>query len=70
MEIDNVAVNAADWELARKGDKAAQQRIAGSIDGLTLYLHILTTEPDEILVTLRELQELHIINSVTISRRH
>ena len=70
LEIDQAAVNAEDWELAKRGNQAAKYRIAGKLDGLTTYLHAFPVTDSEIVVTLRELAELGIINSIVLKHEH
>lgn len=70
LEIDQAAVNAKDWELAKQGDQAAKNRIAGKLDRMITYLHAFPVAEDETVVTLRELADLNIINSVELRQEH
>jgi len=70
IEIDEVAVNADDWRLAKLGDDKAIARIQPGILGLELYMHNLILPNhgvDYSIVTLKELEAAGVIFSVKIS---
>lgn len=74
LDIDDVAVPGELWERARAGDKAARTELRTKLNGLQLYDHILSVQPNRLFgdgalvwVTLRELREARIVSMVTIS---
>lgn len=68
----DLAVREEDWELVKKGDQAAIERIRQEINGIELYFHNLTVESSTklsdqmITVTLQTLVELGVVTSVTV----
>jgi hypothetical protein len=66
LEIDQVAVESRLWARAKAGDKGAIVELQDQFNGMVLYLHALSCPQDWECVTLRELKELHIVNSVTL----
>ena len=67
MEIDEVAVDRDLYEQAKSGDETARQKLRTAINGLMLYLHAMPVEDSEAVVTVRQLQEIGVIDSVTVT---
>ena len=67
LEIDEVVMDIGEWELVKSGDKDAIARTRDYINGLELYLHNFWVDEGTLVVTLRELQQLHVIDSVTVN---
>lgn len=68
-EIDHVAVDGRLWERVKAGDKEAAEELRSKLDGVVLYMHALSTRPTDVCVTLRELEEQHIVCSVCLNTR-
>lgn len=66
LEIDQVVVDAKLWARAKDGDEAAKGQIAFCVHGLDLYMHNFPVQSDDIVVTLRELEDCGIIDGVSI----
>lgn len=67
LEVDEIVLPKADYEAAKAGDRAALSRIKQRIDDLQIYFHAYFPAPDEdCVVTLRDLEELCVIEHVTI----
>ncbi len=69
MEIDEVAVNSKDWELAKGGDKEARERIKKRLQEEIIYFHAMFVEVDEDIVSLRDLCEANIVEAVALNCR-
>ncbi len=67
MEIDEVAVNRYLYEQAKSGDQQAQQKLRTLLDGLVLYLHAMPVDGQEKVVTIRQLQEIGVIDSIKVT---
>lgn len=68
MQIDEVAVDIADWKAFTKtGDEEAKRRIAEKIEGIALYCHALSLSSKEyVRVPLDELEIAGIVKYVTV----
>ncbi len=71
VEVDDVWVDRALFERAQKGDDAAKDEIANSLDGLVLYTHALTVTDSEDgkVVTVRQLVGLNILSAIKLHTR-
>lgn len=68
IEIDEVIVNKIEFEAAKNGDLSAGCSIIKYLDNLELYMHNISFDlENEVVVTLKELKELHLIDSVKIN---
>ena len=62
-------VKRIDLEAARSGNTEAAARLRQQLHGLYLYTHALTTETDEIAVTIAELVELGVVKGVILDAK-
>ncbi len=71
IECDQVAIEPGLWGRACAGDEAAKQTIRKQLHGMKLYMHNLSTAPDEslTLVGLRQLEGLDLIDTLEISTK-
>ena len=67
MEVDQVAIDKELWERVKVGDLDARTEARNLVDGLVIYLHALPVQEHEILVSLRDLEGVGVVESVTIS---
>lgn len=73
LEIDEVAIDSGLWARVQRGEEQALIIVRGILDGMDLYLHNyvpsqgpLTISDNVIAVTLRQLREAKVIESVRI----
>lgn len=69
MEIDEVIVDPGLWAKAKNGDTEAVIALRAKLDGLVLYVHGLDGVSGES-VTLRELEDACVVDSVVIRNDH
>lgn len=65
-EIDSVYLDAGLIRRLRANDPLATKEARKICDGLVTYMHALSTMPDEEEITVRELNELGIVESITL----
>ena len=68
LEMDQICLPGDLWKRAESGDAEAREAILNRIDGLEIYMHAFPMEEGEVLITLRELEALNLVGTVTLHR--
>lgn len=68
IEINEVLVNKDELKKIKMGDCTAKEKLRRELDQMSLYVHNIIPYPDDMICTVKELEDLGVIDSVKINQ--